>query len=69
VQDTTPTVIRFEDFWQLLSVELGGTSVSSVVSDGELSASAIGRLRVKLKVTRTLRGLIGREYKERAIRW
>ena len=53
-------------FWQLLSVELGGTSVSSVVSDGELSASAIGRLRVKLKVTRTLRGLIGREYKERA---
>jgi len=69
VQDTTPTCIRFEDFWELLGMELGGASVSSIVSEGELSATAIKRLRVKLQVTRSFRYWIGVNFKARARRW
>ena len=63
------SVVRFEDFWQLLGSELSGSSVSSVVSDGQTTSAAIGRMRMRMRATSAFRSLTGKTKRERVERW
>ena len=77
--DLRPLYVRFEEFWEVLSVELGivragqddadVVAQASVATDGSMSAGAASRLKAQLRVASAFRDALGRTKRGRAKRY